>query len=94
MEVLLDDYPYAEDGLLIWDALQKWNDGYLVGGVARAAASNTREGDVLRRLQPSFGGSSVLCTSSYGTSAIERVAHAGREDLLAVPGVCCPAAMG
>ena len=31
VKVLLDDYPYAEDGLLIWDALKKWNDGYLVG---------------------------------------------------------------
>ena len=30
MKVLLDDYPYAEDGLLIWNALKKWNDSYLV----------------------------------------------------------------
>ncbi len=30
VKVLLDDYPYAEDGLLIWNALKKWNDGYLV----------------------------------------------------------------
>ncbi len=30
VKVMLDDYPYAEDGLLIWDALKKWNDGYLV----------------------------------------------------------------
>ena len=30
VKVLLDDYPYAEDGLLIWNALRKWNDGYLV----------------------------------------------------------------
>ncbi len=41
MDVLLDDYPYVEDGLLIWDALKKWNDGYLVGGAALTAASNT-----------------------------------------------------
>ena len=31
VKILLDDYPYAEDGLLIWNALKKWNDGYLVG---------------------------------------------------------------
>ena len=30
MKLLVDDYPYAEDGLLIWTALKKWNDGYLV----------------------------------------------------------------
>ena len=30
LRVLLEDYPYAEDGLLIWDALKKWNDDYLV----------------------------------------------------------------
>ena len=32
LRVLLKDYPYAEDGLLIWDALKKWNDNYLVSG--------------------------------------------------------------
>lgn len=31
MKLLLDDYPYAEDGLLIWNALKKWNHDYLVG---------------------------------------------------------------
>ena len=31
VQLLLDDYPYAEDGLLIWDALKDWNDDYLVG---------------------------------------------------------------
>ena len=30
MQLLLEDYPYAEDGLLIWNGLKKWNDDYLV----------------------------------------------------------------
>jgi hypothetical protein len=37
VNVLLDDYPYAEDGLLIWNALKKWNDGYLVPCSSRLA---------------------------------------------------------
>ena len=43
VEVLLDDYPYAEDGLLIWDALKKWNDGYLVGGQPAQLRASTVE---------------------------------------------------
>ena len=31
LKILLEDYPYAEDGMLIWNALKRWNDGYLVG---------------------------------------------------------------
>ena len=34
VKILLDDYPYAEDGLLIWSALKRWNDGYLVGSLS------------------------------------------------------------
>ena len=30
VELLVDDYPYAEDGLLIWNALETWNRDYLV----------------------------------------------------------------
>lgn len=27
--VLGEDYPYASDGILIWNAIHKWVDGYL-----------------------------------------------------------------
>ena len=30
VELLVEDYPYAEDGLLIWNALEAWNRDYLV----------------------------------------------------------------
>ena len=40
LRVLLKDYPYAEDGLLIWDALKKWNDDYLVSCTGCAAVTS------------------------------------------------------
>jgi lipoxygenase len=29
VELLLDDYPYADDGMLYWEALEKWVGNYL-----------------------------------------------------------------
>ena len=34
VQLLVDDYPYAEDGLLVWNALEAWNREYLVHNVA------------------------------------------------------------
>ena len=29
LQVTVPNYPYAEDGLLIWDAMERWVDDYL-----------------------------------------------------------------
>ncbi len=48
MKLLLDDYPYAEDGLLIWNGLKTWNDGYLVRLRCSAEASTCCAADFCR----------------------------------------------